>query len=250
MARSLSSLSKRSKTISTTQKITNAMKLVSMSKLQRYKALHLQFKSVFDQIKRIDHEEINEDKETLYIVFFPDIGLASNFTRQLKEFIKINQLNTLLLVGTKGYEALKSAQFTVINEIMHSEQLDMSRLYEICAFYQETYQLAVVVPHFEGNKKLWFETIITQKRLKYMYNQVYEPNYEKANSVFQTMLSQCLITDAYYLSKITEYTIRRIAMEKATESADSMLHDLGLQYNRLRQERITEEISDLMSEEG
>ena len=153
-------------------------------------------------------------------------------------------------MGTKGYEALKSAQFTVINEIMHSEQLDMSRLYEICAFYQETYQLAVVVPHFEGNKKLWFETISTQKRLKYVYNQVYEPNYEKANSVFQTMLSQCLITDAYYLSKITEYTIRRIAMEKATESADSMLHDLGLQYNRLRQERITEEISDLMSEEG
>ena len=36
-------------------------------------------------------------------------------------------------------------------------------------------------------------------------------------------------------------------MEKATDSAQDMIDDLGRKYNRVRQEAITQEISEIVS---
>ena len=78
---------------------------------------------------------------------------------------------------------------------------------------------------------------------------VFEPNYETANKAFQLIYLESVLIDAYYESKVAEYTMRRVAMEKATDNADEMLYDLQLQYNRLRQEKITEELQDLTQAE-
>ena len=53
MSRSLSSLAKRRKTIQTTQKITNAMKLVSMSRVQKYRREQLKYEPVYKHVLNI-----------------------------------------------------------------------------------------------------------------------------------------------------------------------------------------------------
>jgi F-type H+-transporting ATPase subunit gamma len=249
MARSLASLTKRTKTIKTTQKITNAMKLVSISKLQRYIALHIESSNVFDKLKLINYEEYESKKQTLYVVVFPDMGLASNFSKQLIAYLQDKGTGNLLVVGLQGYENLKEMGFNIVNERISSEQISLYQLQEMVDIYQEQYQMMMLVPRFYSESELKITEFNTNVSLVNVYNQIYEPSYEIANRSFYTMYAKGLVIEGYYLSKITEYTIRRIAMEKATESADSMLHDLALQYNRLRQERITEEIADLMSEE-
>ncbi len=55
------------------------------------------------------------------------------------------------------------------------------------------------------------------------------------------------IQNAFLISKVSEHTTRRIAMDKATDSAQDMLDELGRRYNRLRQEAITQEISEIVS---
>lgn len=249
MARSLASLTKRTKTIKTTQKITNAMKLVSISKLQRYIALHIESSNVFDKLKLMNFEEYESDKEILYVVVFPDMGLASNFSKQLFTYIEEKENANLLVIGLQGYDNLKRLGFNIVNEKLSSEQISLNQLQDLVDIYQEGYQLMMLVPRFYSESELKITEFNTNVSLVNAYNQVYEPSYDIANKSFYSMYTKGLVIEGYYLSKITEYTIRRIAMEKATESADSMLHDLALQYNRLRQERITEEISELMSEE-
>lgn len=50
------------------------------------------------------------------------------------------------------------------------------------------------------------------------------------------------------LSSVTsEHIARRVAMKNATESADEMVRDLTLSYNRSRQAKITQEIAEIIS---
>lgn len=248
MANNLSSILKRRKTIKTTQKITNAMKLVSISKLQMYKVLYSNYLNILSVVDQIDSENIHDEREKLYVVFFPDMGLVSNFTKRLKQFIKHNQLTPLYVIGSKGIELFKHDGFNVINEPINSEHLDINRLIEISEVYGELYNICVVTPEFTDND-LVFKVISTQKVLKKKYDLLHEPHYETSNRAYQATLTKVQLVKAYYLSKISEYTMRHIAMEKATESANDMLQDLKLQYNRLRQESITAEILDLTPEE-
>ena len=44
-----------------------------------------------------------------------------------------------------------------------------------------------------------------------------------------------------------EQGARRTAMESATDNADQMISDLSLIYNRARQEKITNEINEIVS---
>lgn len=250
MVRSLSSISKRSKTIKTTHKITNAMKLVSISKLQKFKLKLKQFEVVLENLSTVDSESSISDKPVLYVAFYPDLGLASYYTRLLNQMIAKLDKPKLYVLGTQCYEWLKRNEYEVLNEQVHSEHLDIESFLEICELYMDLYQIVILMPKYSSNGELSFELMQTQRTMKKRYNQVYEPNYEKANKAFQSSYLKSALVNVYYASKVVEYTIRRAAMEKATESADGMLHDLKLQYNRLRQERITEELSDLMSEEG
>ncbi|MBQ8903529.1 MAG: F0F1 ATP synthase subunit gamma, partial [Oscillospiraceae bacterium] len=45
----------------------------------------------------------------------------------------------------------------------------------------------------------------------------------------------------------SEQGARRTAMESATDNADQMIADLSLIYNRARQEKITNEINEIVS---
>lgn len=48
-------------------------------------------------------------------------------------------------------------------------------------------------------------------------------------------------------SKMSEMASRRNAMENATDNAEELIKDLGLEYNRKRQSLITQEITEIVS---
>ena len=51
---------------------------------------------------------------------------------------------------------------------------------------------------------------------------------------------------ALYSSKLSEMSMRRIAMEQASDNASELIDDLKLQYNRTRQAKITQEITEIV----
>lgn len=249
MARSLAALSKRTKTIRTTQKITNAMKLVSMSKLQRFKAKLNEFEPSFTSIEAIDFEIEENARTPLYIIFMPDLGLASNYTKRLLEFVSRFKDETFFVIGSQNFDVLKNMDIEIVNEMIRSDHVDLVETTQWINEIAQDYRVYIVEAIFDRNQDLKFVETELNRKLKKHYNEIYEPSFDAVNFAYQRQYLTVKIYDVYYKNKVVEYTIRRIAMEKATESADSMLHTLKLEYNRLRQERITEEISDLTAME-
>lgn len=250
MSRSLSSLAKRRKTIQTTQKITNAMKLVSMSRVQKYRREQLKYEPVYKHVLNIPSEPYVSDKKRLYVAFIPDLGLVSAYSRTLYETISQMEDLTMVIIGTQGFEKFKESQkIDVLNNRMSSENLDVGSIQEFVRLHVDEYQICTILPEVNPAGGIEFNILDQASKLKRDYDMVYEPNYELANQAYQQVYSETMLLNAYYVSKVSEYTMRRVAMEKATDNADDMLYDLQLQYNRLRQEKITEEIADLTQAE-
>ncbi|MCL1867289.1 MAG: ATP synthase F1 subunit gamma [Oscillospiraceae bacterium] len=59
---------------------------------------------------------------------------------------------------------------------------------------------------------------------------------------FLMSLIQCAITESY----ASEQCARRVAMENASDNAEEMIENLSLLYNRARQEKITNEINEIV----
>lgn len=76
---------------------------------------------------------------------------------------------------------------------------------------------------------------------------VIEPNID---DVFDSLLPHYLenqIRDAVYEAEASEHSARMVAMRNATDNALSLMDDLTLAYNKARQEKITYEITDLIT---
>jgi F-type H+-transporting ATPase subunit gamma len=54
-----------------------------------------------------------------------------------------------------------------------------------------------------------------------------------------------MIYTALLDSVASEHAARMVAMQTATDNADEILHDLNLQYNKSRQQAITNELLDM-----
>ncbi len=75
---------------------------------------------------------------------------------------------------------------------------------------------------------------------------IYHPERQRllddlAPRTVRILFHSCLLQTA-----ASEHMARRMAMQNATDAADELIHDLGIQYNRERQARITKEISEIV----
>ncbi len=73
--------------------------------------------------------------------------------------------------------------------------------------------------------------------------------YDQApNEILKIIVPQYLIGLIYSAlihASASEHTARRTAMSNANQNADKILDELNLQYNKLRQDKITTELADL-----
>ncbi|MEL0120688.1 MAG: F0F1 ATP synthase subunit gamma, partial [Opitutae bacterium] len=76
-----------------------------------------------------------------------------------------------------------------------------------------------------------------------------EIHFEPARNVILTELSALYFKQQIYQlvleSKASEHSARMVAMKGATDNAKSLIDDLTLDYNRVRQAAITQEILEI-----
>lgn len=73
-----------------------------------------------------------------------------------------------------------------------------------------------------------------------------ESSVEEVVSATSYQLVESLFLQAFYELKASEYSSRMVAMKKATESAEEMITGLTMQYNKLRQASITQQLAELV----
>lgn len=94
---------------------------------------------------------------------------------------------------------------------------------------------------------LTLEGVVHEDDAPQAHDILIEPDPE---TVFQALLPHYLenqIRDALLQAEASEQSARMIAMRSATDNAKSLMEDLTLVYNKARQERITYEITDMVT---
>ncbi len=275
----------RIKSIQDIMKITNAMYLISSSKLKKAKKSLAATKPYFESLQstmadiliRVPQvnsvyfdcrREIERDNRKVgFLVVTADKGLAGaynhNVTKKAEEEMqRIGGSDSLFVVGQVGRQYFARKGYKIDGEFLYTSQNpnlyragDISRtltklfedkeLDDVYVVY--TKMISPMKSEVQCTKLLPLERkVYEQKSSGYMHAN-FDPSPE---IVMDQLVPNCLkglIFGILVESFSSEQNARMTAMESATKSAKDMLKSLGLQYNRARQAAITQEITEVVS---
>lgn len=274
----------RIKGIQDIMKITNAMYLISSSKLKKARKTLLATEPYFVKLQETIHdilfyaphmheifferrEEIpEEDRKIGYLVITADKGLAGSYNHNVikaaeNEMAKHSSKNTMLfVVGQVGRQYFLRKGVNVDCEFLYTAQNPtMYRAREISETILQLFQTRqlddVYLIYTKMVTPIKSEPVCTKilplERRKFERRKAgalhakFEPSPEVVMDRLVPNYLKGLIFGCMVESFSSEQNDRMIAMEAATKSAKEMLHDLDLMYNRARQGAITQEITEV-----
>ena len=278
-------LKERIESIQDTMKITNAMYLISSSKLrkarQNYQNVLPYFTRMRDTISRVVphlpdepvhpffHEREKENPIRAYVVLTADKGMAGAYNQNLLKFLK-EQCGSdpnarFYVIGQTGYRALLHKDPRLVEEFHYGataptlqrarditvdaiDDFKSGKLDEIYLIYTKIQNALTSEPVMERLLPL------DREHLKPAPKGLGDPRGEvemfpDAKTVFEQtapIYMHGMIFGAMTESFCAEQSARMTAMDSATKSANDMIHELQLEYNRTRQGSITQEISEII----
>ncbi|MGL4951423.1 MAG: ATP synthase F1 subunit gamma [Mycoplasma sp.] len=270
----LNNLKKRITSVKTTSKITNAMKLMASGKLQKQKKQFSEIQSYYNAYYQIIGNILNSQiktpskpKNNLHIVINSQLGLCGGYNVNIiKEVLNnITDNDYLIQLGVKGKEAyrnklkpdqiLKPFKFE-INNISFNDCLVLANYLKILLNDNKIDGIKIHYTKFINAISFNAETINllpfdekfkeSVKNNKWNLNQMeFEPSLtslinQNIVNYFATVIHAC-VTE----SLISENASRRNAMDTATQNASELIDNLSLKYNRERQSKITNEITEI-----
>lgn len=271
MKQSIKTIEQKITSVHKISKITKAMKLIATI---RFQAAFKQIvntdtflnviSQTFSQLKcLLDYEQLNQSptlttktENKLWLVFASDLGLCGSYNHSL--FQKIDNQrkkdDLLIAVGKKMISYFQHLNVPLAKQYDATDfvEQNLSPLVEwLIKHFQVLFsEIVVVYTHFvsAGVQNIVFKRLLpveiqTGLQTKQVIADfLIEPS---AYTVYRSTLPvylQSLLLFHYWNARASEEKIRQIAMESASENAHDMLKELKLQYNQLRQEKITKEI--------
>lgn len=272
---SLDSLKKRMRTVGSISKITNAMKLMASGKLQKQKSIYMKIKDYYQEYYQFIGKLISmspnlnsEAQKTLHIVITSQLGLCGGYnTNIVKESIKeFKATDMLLQIGRRSKESLE--HHFKQEQIIHYDLIDVNNFnYDDCYFLSQ-YIIKLLNEKKIDSVKIHFTKFINainfeptslslipfdKKIVEQTKDKInpesfsFEPSKQKIiESIIPSYLSS-VIYGAMVESTISENASRRNAMDTATDNSSELINNLRIKYNRQRQAKITEEITEIIS---
>ncbi len=271
----LKEIKDRKVSVTSINKITSALKLVSTAKSQRklkdlrmFEPYFLKLIFMIDMLqKERDTNKYTTSKDkTFWIVFTSDMGLAGGFNSLLiKEFAKQFDLkeDRALVFGSKGAQLINSRMNVPENHIIFERSEDFDdTVNQLLAksllkrYEQDGFNIKVISNSYIN--QITTEIKISQllplnfkniDNLESVVNQqiIFEPSIEEILLELINFYLESSLNYFYKNSITAEETSRRTAMENATTNSEDMIKDLTKQFNKIRQSKITQEISELIS---
>ena len=282
---SMRDIKRRKKSVSSTQKITKAMKLVSTVKLQKAKQkaentnpyfnyMYSTVCSMLDRAGAIDHPYLKagESNKKAIITISSNRGLAGGYNSNITKLITGSDIAReeilLYTIGKKAHDALDSRGYKVAAEhdqVMeaptYDDAMDISREVLEAFTKGEVGEIYLAYTHFKNTVsheprllKLLPVDIKEEdikggdeedKDSKMLMN--FEPNPEEALDMIVPKYVTSLIYGALVEAVASENGARMQAMDSATNNAEDIISDLTLKYNRARQGSITQELTEIIA---
>lgn len=276
----------RINSVKDTMKITNAMYMISSSKMTQAKkklqdtepyfyALQGEISRILRHLPELEHnyfmkrEEIPpEERKIGSIVVTADKGLAGAYNHNIvkleEEILARPGIHKLFIVGElgrhyfakRGVEIDTNFQYTVQKPTMHRARdiagvlLDQFKKGELDEIY-------IVYTRMENSVQSDAEVIKLLPLERSSFNEMKMPLnvhresielYPSAEAVMDSIVPN-YVTGIIYGCLVEAYTsehnARMMAMKSATDSAQDLIRDLSVVYNRARQAAITQEITEV-----
>lgn len=278
---------RRIKSVKNTSQITKAMQMVAASKMRRAQQAALAGRPYANLMNQVLAEvssgagdfshpllEAGSGKKRAVIVVSSDKGLCGALNSNLfREAGKIDKDNTIFIsAGRKAAQFLArtkrdlAAEFSYKDAPAFAEARAISKMAQEMFMKGEVSGVDILFTNFVStlNQHPELRTFLpiseikgieagiegesSQKELeKANVEFLFEPN---AKDVFGNLLPHYLNFQMYQIlleSKASEHSARMVAMKNATDNAKQLIKDLTLEYNKLRQAMITNELLEITS---
>ena len=276
MAQELANTKKRIQSVNSTLKITKAMELVANAKLKRWKnkmenitQYLLEMSDIISTCAgsydpfNMSIDELKKYKNTsskLYIVVTSSLGLCGGYNYNVFKFLnnKIKPEDKVIILGTKGlikyshtdlnldedYVSLLDkfdsyASRNLIDKIIN--EYKTGKYKEVRLITTEYKNSLTFIPN--DIKILPFEN----KNNTTNDNIIFDPNKEEVLSLLIPKYLDVLMYGKLTEAIVCEHASRRNAMDTATDNGEELSQKLMLEYNKARQQAITQEITEISS---
>ncbi|MBF7728889.1 F0F1 ATP synthase subunit gamma [Pseudomonas sp. N040] len=267
--------------IKSTQKITNAMEKVAVSKMRRAQMRMSAGRPYAERIRQVIGHLANanpeyrhpfmierETKRVGYVVVSTDRGLCGGLNTNLfKALVKHMAINReqgieidLCVIGSKGAAFFRSFGGNVVAAISHiGEEPSINDLIGSVKVMLDSYMAGRIDRLFVVANK--FVNTMTQQpaveqlvplvadesaELKHHWDYLYEPDAKQLLDGLLVRYVESQVYQAVIENNACEQASRMMAMKNATENAGDLISELQLIYNKARQAAITQEISEIV----
>lgn len=273
---SLRDLKRRIKSISSTQKITKAMKAVAAAKMRRAQdsvlAARPFARRVRDVLGRVGSASVGmkhpllavrEPQKVAYIIVTADRGLCGSFNANVIKMgvqeIKEHPNAELITVGRKGRDFFLRRGYNIAQQYIGTAKADLGLANEVARFVIDKYtaeeydEVYLVYSQFVN---VLVQKPVVQKILpveppegedgEKKVDYIFEPDPENIMDSLLPMYIQNSLFQALLENNAGFYSAQMTAMENATKNASEMIDKLTLSMNQARQAAITKEISEIV----
>ena len=273
MAQEVARIKKRIKSVSSSYKITSAMKLVSTVKLKKWKNKMLANKEYARQIDEIaltvfSHIEESKnpyfaEKKTdkkLFIVLSSSLGLCGAYNNNIFRLAdaKISAKDDAIILGNKAISHYQNGAFNHIETFKEYSGMNNPKTIDAIVdyinkeFVKGTYaEIHIIYTSYKNS--LVFHPVDYQllplkleKQDPVPYPPIMEPNQEALLDVLIPLYLKNSVHAKFLESEVCEQAARSNAMENATKNAEELLENLQIEFNKARQGAITQEITEIV----
>jgi len=278
-------IKRRQKSVSNTKQVTKAMEMVAASKMRKSQLIATQsrpysekavsvlghIKAGTPDIKNLFLDGNPESKKLLAIVVTSDKGLCGGLnsaviresTKVFEQYKNDGYEIELLLVGTKSKPHFERMGLT-IHETFRGvgDYVTPEEIKPISQFLQEKYKTAkfnkviAIYTEFISTLKQKVESrqilpiadesrVVNQESSTGAKEYIFEPS---PQTVLENLIPFLIDIYIYHIileSNASEHSARMVAMKNASDSAENILDELTLSYNKARQSAITNEITEI-----
>jgi F-type H+-transporting ATPase subunit gamma len=276
----------RIQSVTSTQQITKAMKMVSAAKLRRAQDAILQMRPYTQKMQEMlgnivsslsgdMHLPLAEERSAERVLIIPitsDRGTCGAYNSNvIKAAIKTIDAKyptqkakgnvTILPMGKKGYEYFQRHGYKLVDDFWNMfadlgfDNVKRAAVYAQEAFLRKEYdRVELVYSQFKNAATQIFvsEPYLPIPKVEVTENTkqtdfIFEPSKEV---LIEELMPKILNTQVYKAildANASEHGARMTAMDKATENAAEILRSLKISYNRARQAAITTELTEIVS---
>jgi len=279
---SLKEIKSRIQSVKSTQKITSAMKMVSSAKLrkaqktienffpyeQRLTGLLNNFLSAGEDNSSV-FSETRDVKRVAIVVFSSNSSLCGAYnsnvakllTQTVEKYHSLGREHILIFpVGKKIAKVCNKLGFkqeanfeAMADKPSYAATLGLSDDLIQMFLNKDIDKVELIYHHFvsKSTQKLTNETFLPIQLSKPVkgavaLDYIVEPDRQTILSELVPMVLRLKIYTALLDSNASEHAARTIAMQMATDNATDLLQELSLQYNKSRQQAITNELLDIV----